>query len=362
MFSRNPLTGERIPYGEYLPRAQGEDVVSGRFTPGPLSALAKELPEAHAALLAGAESLERAGRDVQDIEFTVERGRLYFLQSRPAKLAPHAAARIAVDLVQEGVIDENAALERLTPDQVRILLAPHIRASALGDAVTIASGEGASPGVGIGVVVSDSDEAERRAHAGETVILARPTTSPEDLHGMIAAKAVVTEQGGSTSHAAVIGRALGLPCVVGCGKGALEPLAGAIVTVDGEAGKIYRGALPIEAPNESDHEALATLCAWAAARSPLRVVPPSAPEAREAIDISCNDAAADPTRIAEALRSLRGPRGVRGGAIASNEGVRAAIAAGLEFIVADPVLPPLLAALRCKAGVISSDLNERERA
>ena len=149
--------------------------MSGKFTPEPLSALANELPEAHACLLAAAETLERAGRDVQDIEFTIERGQLFFLQSRSAKLAPHAAARIAVDLVREGLIDEDAALRRITPDQVRILLAPHISPSALHGARALASGEGASPGVGIGVLVSDSDEAERRAQAGEAVFLpARP--------------------------------------------------------------------------------------------------------------------------------------------------------------------------------------------
>ncbi|HZZ25900.1 MAG TPA: pyruvate, phosphate dikinase, partial [Roseiarcus sp.] len=219
LFSRNPLTGEPGPYGEYLPRAQGEDVVSGKFTPEPLSALAHELPAAHSSLLAAAQTLERAGRDVQDIEFTIERGQLFFLQSRAANLSPHAAARIAVDLVREGLVDEDAALRRITPDQVRILLAPHISPSALHSAHALASGEGASPGVGIGALVRDSDEAERRAQAGEAVILARPTTSPDDLHGMIASRAVVTELGGSTSHAAVVGRALGLPCVVGCGKG-----------------------------------------------------------------------------------------------------------------------------------------------
>ena len=152
--------------------------------------------------------------------------------------------------------------------------------------MTLASGEGASPGVGIGVVVRDSDEAERRAHAGEAVVLARPTTSPEDLHGMIASRAVVTEQGGGASHAAVVGRALGLPCVVGCGKGSLEAFAERIVTVDGKAGRVYEGALSIEAPDASDHEALMTLGEWAAARSPLRVVRPSSPEAPEAVDLS----------------------------------------------------------------------------
>ena len=333
--------------------------MSGKFTPEPLSALANELPEAHAALLVAAQTLERAGQDVQDIEFTIERGQLFFLQSRAAKLAPHAAVRIAVDLVREGLIDEDAALSRITPEQVRILLAPHISEQALHGARALASGEGASPGVGIGVLVSDSDEAERRAHSGESVILARPTTSPDDLHGMIASRAVVTELGGSTSHAAVVGRALGLPCVVGCGKGALDGLAGRMVTVDGRTGKVYDGALTIEAPDESDHESLTTLAGWAAARSPLRVLPPSSPEAGGAVDLAENIAAADPATIGDALNLIKGARGARGGAIASDEGVRAALAAGLEFIVADPVLPPLLAALRSKSETTApSDANE----
>jgi pyruvate, orthophosphate dikinase len=336
LFSRNPLTGEPAPYGEYLPRAQGEDVVSGRFTPEPLSALAHELPAAHASLLAAAQTLERAGREVQDIEFTIERGQLFFLQSRAAKLSPYAAARIAIDLVREGLVDEEAALRRITPDQVRILLAPHISPSALHSAHTLVSGEGASPGVGIGALVRDSDEAERRAQAGEAVVLARPTTSPDDLHGMIASRAVVTELGGSTSHAAVVGRALGLPCVVGCGRGALEGLAGRTVTVDGRTGKVYDGALAIESSDEGDHESLATLGAWAASRSPLRVLPPSAPEAQDAVDLTGNVAAADPTTIGDVLKLIKGARGARGGAIASDEGVRGALAAGLEFIVADP--------------------------
>jgi pyruvate,orthophosphate dikinase len=354
LFSRNPLTGDPEPYGEYLTRAQGEDVVSGRFTPRPISALADELPEAHGGLLAAARVLEREGKDVQDIEFTIECGRLFFLQSRAAKLAPHASARVAVDLVREGLIDENAALRRLSSDQVRTLLAPHIAQAALSEAVILASGEGASPGVGIGVVVADSEEAERRAHEGEAVILARPTTSPDDLHGMIAARAVVTEKGGSTSHAAVVGRALGKPCVVGCGTGSLENLTGRLVTVDGGAGKVYDGKLAIEAPNEADHEALSTLAAWAASRSPLRVTAPTAPEASEAVDLSNNDAAADPTTIADVLKGLQGARGARGGAIASDEGVQAALAAGLEFIVADPILPPLLAAVRSRASATAA--------
>jgi pyruvate,orthophosphate dikinase len=349
LFSRNPSSGAREPYGEYLPRAQGEDVVSGKFTPQPLAVLGAQLPEALAGLLKAAETLEKAGRDVQDIEFTVERGRLFFLQSRAAKLAPHAAAHIAVDLAEEGLIDRKAALTRVSPDQVRILLSPHIRERALDGARLVASGEGASPGVGIGVVVTDSDEAERRAQQGEAVILARPTTSPDDLHGMIAARAVVTEQGGSTSHAAVVGRALGLPCVVGCGKGALDQLTGLQVTVDGRAGKVFAGALEIEAPDESDHKALAALSRWAAAESPLRVVSAGSAEAATAVDISGDIDAADPQKIGDALGRVKGARGVKGGLIASDEGVRAALKAGLEFIVADPSLPPLLLAVRLAA-------------
>src|SRR4029077_17263830 len=146
-------TGAPAPYGEYLPRAQGEDVVSGKFTPEPLSALAHELPAAPASLLAAAQTLERAGRDVQDIEFTIERGQLFFLQSRAANLSPHAAARIAVDLVREGLVDEDAALRRITPDQVRILLAPHISPSALHRAHALASVQDASRGAGLRALV-----------------------------------------------------------------------------------------------------------------------------------------------------------------------------------------------------------------
>jgi pyruvate, orthophosphate dikinase len=348
LFSRNPLSGEAEPYGEYLPRAQGEDVVSGRFTPQPLSVLAASLPAVHQELLAAAATLEGHAGEVQDIEFTVERGRLCLLQVRAAKLAAHAAVRVTVDFVHEGVIDEATALQRVTPEQVRILLSPRLNEDTRNAAKVLAQGEGASPGVAIGRVVLDCDEAESRAKTGEAVVLARPTTSPEDLHGMIAARAVVTEQGGATSHAAVVGRALGLPCIVGCGAGSLAGLTGKTVTIDGRSGIVFEGALPIEAPDENDNELLQTLGRWASACAPLRVILPSDAAAQGAIELS-GDAAADPQRIGEVLAAYRGARGVRGGAIASEPGVRAAIALGLEFIVADPVLPPLLAAARIAA-------------
>ncbi len=346
LFSRNPLTGDPAPYGEYLPRAQGEDVVSGKFTPKPLTVLKDALPQAYDGLMKAAQALEKAGRDVQDIEFTVERGQLYLLQSRAAKLAPQAAVKIAVDLVRDGLIDETTALQRVTPDQLRIVLAPRLSEATRQKAKVLAAGEGASPGVGIGIVVGDSDEAERRVQAGEIVVLARPTTSPEDLHGMIASRAVVTEQGGSTSHAAVVGRALGLPCVVGCGAGALAALTGKTVTVDGQSGTVFDGALPIEAPDESGNDLLVTFATWAAARAKLRVISPAEAKGLAVADLDGNDAAADPEQIDAVVAGLKGARGAKGGAIASDEGVRAAIAAGLDFIVAQPVLPPLLAAAR----------------
>ena len=225
LFSRNPLDGAPTPYGEYLRRAQGEDVVSGKHTPESLDDLHAQSPRLHAQLLAAASRLEESNKEVQDVEFTVERGTLYLLQSRTAKRAPAAAVRIAVDMQREGAIDIGEAISKVTPAQVRSLLSPRLTARAA-NATPVATGNGVSPGVGAGVVVNSADEAERRAKQGEDVILATTTTCPDDVHGMIAACAVVTEFGGSTSHAAVVGRSLGLPCVVGCGAGAVTSLGG----------------------------------------------------------------------------------------------------------------------------------------
>lgn len=345
LFSRNPLTGDPQPFGEFLPRAQGEDVVSGKFTPRPLQAMREVLPEALEELLRAARLLEEANGDVQDIEFTVECGRLYLLQSRSAKRSPQAAVRIAVDLVREGRLDEAGALSRVAPEQLRILLSPQLAEGAAATVPLLARGEGACPGVGFGLVVTDSDEAERRAQAGEEVVLVRPTTSPEDVHGMLAARAVVTELGGSTSHAAVVSRALGLPCVVGCGAGTVAALSGRSVTVEGQGGCVYEGRLPVVVPDEAADERLAQLGRWAGSRAPLRVLPPeAAPD--DTADLDHLGGAEDPGRIGEVLAGLKGIRGARGGAIASDEGVRAAIALGLEFIVARPALPVLLAAAR----------------
>lgn len=348
LFSRNPLTGAPQPYGEYLPCAQGEDVVSGKFTPLQLEQMRDRVPYAHASLLEAAHRLEQLHGDMQDIEFTVERGKLFLLQSRTAKRAPRAAVRVAVDLVREGRIDEIEALRRVTPDQIRVLLRPQLTDCAAGSANPVAQGEGACPGVAIGVVIDDPDAAEAAARAGEAVILARPTTSPEDVHGMIAARAVITEQGGSTSHAAVVSRALGRPCVVGCGVGSTASLRGKTVTVDGQSGRVYAGSLPVIAPDEQQDPELSALSEWAAQHSPLNIVPTDQAPDLPTLDLDYVDGGEAPERIAELLAAHPNIRGARGGAIATDVGVRAAIARGLEFIVAEPRLPALLAAAQTK--------------
>lgn len=341
LFSRNPLVGDPTPYGEYLPRAQGEDVVSGKFTPLPLSAMREHVPDAHATLLAASALLERENGDVQDIEFTVQSGRLYLLQSRSAKRAPEAAVRIAVDMVEEGRIDPATALSRVSAEQVMTLLLPHLAAGAAEGASVVARGEGACPGVASGVLVADSDEAERRAAAGEDVILVRATTSPDDVHGMIAARAVVTEQGGSTSHAAVVSRALGRPCVVGVGAGAVLR-AGETVTVDGAGGLVYAGVLPTQAPRETEDARLSRLIEWARERSPIAVKRPAEAASEDAVDVDLLLANGSPDDLAPALA---GKTAARGSGLAQADIARLARRAGVTTLITEPVLPALLVAL-----------------
>jgi pyruvate, orthophosphate dikinase len=269
LFSRNPLSGDPEPYGEWLPRGQGEDVVSGTHDPLPLSALAETMPAANERLLTAAKQLEREHGDIQDVEFTVERGELWLLQTRAAKRSPQAAVRAAVDLVEEGAIDRAEALQRVTPEQLATVLAPRVSEAAAAAAEVVAKGIAACPGVAAGVAVDDSDAA---CEAEGDVVLTRPTTSPEDVSGMIAARAVVTERGGSTSHAAVVTRALGRPSVVGVGEGMTAPLIGAELTVDGSAGVVYRGILETEEVDPASVPGLETLIEWAREASPVEVV------------------------------------------------------------------------------------------
>ena len=268
LFSRNPLSGDPEPYGEWLPRGQGEDVVSGTHDPLPLAVLADSLPEAHERLLAVAKLLEREHGDVQDVEFTVERGELFLLQTRSAKRSPLAAVRAAVDLAKEGAIDRAEAVQRVTPEQLASVLAPRVAEQVAAAAEVVARGIAACPGVASGVAVADSGAA---CEADGDVVLTRPTTSPEDVSGMIAARAVVTERGGSTSHAAVVTRALGRPSVVGVGEGVTAELVGSELTVDGSAGVVYRGALPTEEVDPASVPGLTELIEWARELSPVEV-------------------------------------------------------------------------------------------
>src|SRR5947209_19215819 len=214
-FTRDPATGEKVFYGEYLINAQGEDVVAGVRTPHPIALLAKEMPEAHKGLMKVRRILEQHFKDMQDLEFTVEEGRLYILQTRNGKRAGHAAVRIAVDMVDEKLIDKKDAVQRIPADSLAHLLAPIFDRQSAKHAPKIRSGLAAGPGAASGQVVFSAEEAVRRSSKGEKVVLARIETSPEDLRGMIAAEGILTSRGGVSSHAALVARQMGKVCVCG---------------------------------------------------------------------------------------------------------------------------------------------------
>jgi pyruvate,orthophosphate dikinase len=348
LFSRNPLTGEDRPYGEYLPRAQGEEIVSGTHTPLSLDAMRDSAGEAMGELLRAARLLENFHGDAQDIEFTVEGGKLFLLQCRTAKRAPQAAVQIATAMVGEGRIDSDEALKRVSAEQIRQLLRPRLAPGATEHATVIARGEGASPGIGSGVAVANANDADMLAKRGDNVVLARDTTSPNDIHGIIAARATITELGGTTSHAAVVARALGRPCVVGCGIASLSGLSGRRITVDGEKGIVYEGELATVIRREEDDPSLKQLMNWAVKRTSVEVEPSGPP----GISIVDMDALADsdaPNAIRDALMRL--PKGscVRGLVFAADdEAVRAAVEAGVAMIVTYPRLPALLVAAQAQ--------------
>ncbi|HEX7938358.1 MAG TPA: pyruvate, phosphate dikinase, partial [Gemmatimonadaceae bacterium] len=253
-FTRNPSTGEPGLFGEFLANAQGEDVVAGLRTPLPIAELQRRMPPVHKELVRIQQMLERHYRDMQDIEFTVERGRLYLLQTRTGKRSPEAAIRIANDMVTEGLIAREDALLRLDPRSIETVL--HAVIDSTGDVEPVCTGLPASPGAGAGIAVFDPDTAESRAAAGEDVVLVRDETTPEDFHGMVAARAIVTARGGMTSHAAVVARGMGKCAVVGCHDvvvdvdsrrlttGAATINEGDWITVDGSTGRVFAGRLP----------------------------------------------------------------------------------------------------------------------
>lgn len=345
LFSRNPLSGSSEVYGEYLRCAQGEDVVSGRVTPEPLGNLALHNPHLHTEVLSAAKTLENANREVQDIEFTVQEGVLYLLQSRTAKLSAEATLRTSVEMASEGIVTRHEAIARLTSAQAQALVAPRLRTPADGITPT-ARGESVCAGVGIGRVVTDSDQAVRLAEEGVAVVLARPTTSPEDLPGMLVARAVLTEVGGGTSHAAVVSRALGLPCVVGCGKGSLAKLTNHDVTVDGRSGAVYEGSLPVDVPSEDDSPNIGIVIEWCKAEVPFDVTATSEnvdPETVLNLDLAAGGA--DPDTVGEVIRG-RAPhlQTITGGAVTAPDAIAAALETGVSRVVASPVLPVLLSA------------------
>ncbi|MGE0127319.1 MAG: pyruvate, phosphate dikinase [Blastocatellales bacterium] len=269
-FTRDVATGEKVLYGEYLQNAQGEDVVAGIRTPKKIAQLHVEMPEMYNQFTQVAERLEKHYKDVQDMEFTIERGKLYMLQTRNAKRTGAAAVRIAVEMVEEGVIDKATAVQRVEPAQLDQLLHPMIDPKA--PVEVIATGLPASPGAASGKVVFDPDHAEEEAKNGQKVILVRIETSPEDFHGMVAAQAILTARGGMTSHAAVVARGMGKCCVAGCGDAQIDYAAkqftangvtvkeGEWITLDGSTGRVIIGQVALIEPEVSGH--FKTLMEW----------------------------------------------------------------------------------------------------
>ncbi|MEP9361139.1 pyruvate, phosphate dikinase [Sphingomonas sp. KR3-1] len=290
-FTRDPSTGENAYYGEFLINAQGEDVVAGIRTPQYLTQAAREkagakpasmeeaMPEVYAQLAAVFETLEKHYRDMQDIEFTVERGKLWMLQTRSGKRTAKAALKIAVDMASEGLITQEEAILRVDPAALDQLLHPTLDPNAPRDVLT--KGLPASPGAASGIAVFDSDTAEKRASAGDSVILVRVETSPEDIHGMHAARGILTARGGMTSHAAVVARGMGRPCVSGAGTLAIvakeklfrvagrEVREGDLITIDGATGEVMLGAVPTVQPELAGD--FGTLMVWADAKRRLKV-------------------------------------------------------------------------------------------
>ncbi|WP_106767469.1 pyruvate, phosphate dikinase [Paenibacillus faecalis] len=279
VFTRHPSTGARELFGEYLTNAQGEDVVAGTRTPQPIARLSEEMPHVYAQLTQAAKQLEHHYCDMQDIEFTVERGKLFILQTRSGKRTAQAAVAIAVSLVKEGLLSPQEALLRTDVAQLEHLLHPSIATDAAVDVV--GSGLPASPGAASGHIVLDADEAERLSAAGERVILVRPETTPEDIHGVLAAEGVLTSRGGMTSHAAVVARSMGKPCVSGCDDVRIDLeqkrvyigervfSEGDLLSIDGSTGRVIAGAVPLDDADISPE--FLQLLDWADRERELRV-------------------------------------------------------------------------------------------
>ena len=274
-FTRNPNTGEKVLYGEYLTNAQGEDVVAGIRTPLAIAEMRKQMPDMYTQFEDIAGRLERHYRDMQDLEFTIERGRLYMLQTRSGKRTAAAAVQIAADMVDEGIITEREALSRIEPAHVDQLLRDQFDPAAKAKATRLTAGLNASPGAAVGKAVFNADRAFEMAQQGEKVILVRIETSPDDFHGMAAAQGVLTARGGATSHAAVVARQIGKPCVAGCAALVIDYATktarvdgvgfseGEWISLDGTTGEVFIGALPTTQARFEDQAELQKVLEWA---------------------------------------------------------------------------------------------------
>ncbi len=278
-FTRDPATGEKVLYGDYLMNAQGEDVVAGIRNTKKIAELEQEMPDVYAQFIDICNRLERHYRDMQDVEFTIERGKLWMLQTRNGKRTSRAAIKIAVDMANEGLISREEAIKRVRPADVDALLHPQFDPKAKKAAYTegtyLASGVNASPGAAVGMAAFDADLAEKWGLEGKPVIMVRPETKPDDVHGMIAAKGILTSRGGATSHAAVVARQFGKPAVVGCEAIAIDletrqlEVNGKVVkegewlSLDGTSGEVFAGQIATSAPSFEEQTELITLLQWA---------------------------------------------------------------------------------------------------
>ena len=279
LFTRSPVNGQRELYGEYLSNGQGEDVVAGIRNPEPLSSLAKKLPQVHLQLSEMAQQLELHYTDVQDMEFTVEGGRLFLLQTRTAQRTVQAAVKSAIDMAEEGLITTDEALRRVNPEELSLLFVPSFDAQARAEVVSagafVAQGFGASPGAATGKAYFDATRAAEAAKQGTAVILVRPETKPDDIHGILESKGVLTSRGGVTSHAAVVTRGLGVPCVVGCEELQVDVQSllltanghtireGDHISVDGTTGEVFAGVIPTFQPDLEELREAQILLSWA---------------------------------------------------------------------------------------------------
>jgi pyruvate,orthophosphate dikinase len=287
-FTRNPSTGERKLYGDYLLNAQGEDVVAGIRNTEPIAKMVETLPDAYHKFIKICDILETHYKDMQDMEFTIERGKLWMLQTRNGKRTAHAAIQIAVDMVNEGLISKEEAVLRVSPKQVDAMLHPQFdesgKKAAKKENRFLASGVNASPGAAVGQIYFDADTAEKMAkEKGLDVIMVRPFTKPDDVHGMLAAKGILTSEGGATSHAAVVARQFGVPCIVGASAiridldkrqmkvGDIVVKEGDWISVDGGTGEVYLGKLSATVPNIEEQVGLMKLLEWADGFSRMQV-------------------------------------------------------------------------------------------